>query len=157
MGSRGGGERESGLVGLLVVLAVLGAMAAVAFTALSGSDGEPAARPSGLATEVVPAARADLDAVEQSGDALRTGIADQASNACILDARTLATAAKTYQVTRGGHPTSVDDLVRAGLLGQAPSSSGHTFTFESVGGEATGRLLVNGVDADPGCAAPAVG
>jgi hypothetical protein len=155
MGFRGGTGRESGLVGLLVALVVLGAMAAVAFAALGGSDGGSdggAPKPAGLAAEVVPAAKADVDAVAQSGQALRSGIADQAQNACVLDARTLATAAQTYQVARGGYPASVDDLVSAGMLSQAPSS-GRTFTFESVGGEPTGRVLVDGVDADAGCAA----
>jgi hypothetical protein len=141
-------------VGLLVVLAVLGAMAAVAFTALGGSDGEPAARPSGLAAEVVPAARADLDAVAQSGQALRTGVADQASNACLVDARTLATAVAAYEASRGSHPASVDELVTAGLLAQAPSSPGYSVTLESAGGKSTGRVLVNGMEPAAGCEAP---
>ena len=128
-------------MGLLVVLAVLGAMAAVAFTALGGSDGEPAAR-------------ADLDAVAQSGQALRTGVADQASNACLVDARTLATAVAAYEASRGSHPASVDELVTAGLLAQAPSSPGYSVTLESAGGKSTGRVLVNGMEPAAGCEAP---
>jgi hypothetical protein len=154
VGFRGGGERESGLVGLLVVLVVLGAMAAVAFTALGGSDGEPTSNPSGLAAEVVPAAKADLGAVARSGEALRTGIADQASNACTADVRTVATAVAAYEASRGSYPGAVDQLVTAGLLTQAPSSPGYAVTLESTGGKPTGRVLVNGMDPSAGCEAP---
>lgn len=141
------------MVGLLIALVVLGAMAAVAFTALGGSEGEPTSKPSGLAAEVVPAAKADLDAVAQSGEALRTGITRQASNACTVDARTVATAVAAYEASRGSYPAGVDQLVTAGLLAQAPSSPGYAVTLESTGGTPTGRVLVNGMDPGAGCEA----
>ena len=151
----GRGRGQSGLVGLLVALVVLGVMAAVAFATLSGSGGDSPSQAGGLSAEVVPAARADVDAVSQSGQALRAGIAEESRNACLLDARTLSTAAQTYQAVRSSPPATVDDLVAAGLLSQPPSS-GHVFTFESVDGKPTGRVLVDGADPATGCAtAPA--
>jgi hypothetical protein len=140
-------DLESGvsLVGVVVVLVILGALAALAVTALP-SDPGTAGRLQGL----VP----DDDLVDGGAAPRPRSPADApATAACTITAQTLGTAWAAKHAADGTNPATLGELVATGYLSAAPDHRGYEYTLEAVGGRATGKVLVNGMPYQQGCAA----
>jgi len=137
-------ELGASLVGILVVLVTLGALAALAASALTGEQGVTG--PADPATTTPGTSTGDVTARRPAGS---VGAASAA--ACKADAATLETAMNSAHAIDGAYPASVSDLVARGFLSEVPGRPGVAFAPEMVGGQATGRILVNGLPAAEGC------
>lgn len=145
-------KRESGLslVGVLVVLVILGGLAALAVAALPG-DGAgtsgplqgliPGELPDGGSASGVPAG---LPASPAAGARVA---------ACLANVRSVQQAAGGKHAADGSFPATVAELVAGHWLADAPVQRGYDLMMEAVGGRPSGKVLVNGLPADQGCAA----
>lgn len=150
----GAQDREGGasLVGVLVVVMILGLLGTLGLLAFSVLPSDPVGTSS-------------LKALEPGGDLAGAGAsstvsgrprsptAGGASAACMSNVRVIGQAAATKHATDGAFPATVDELVQGRWLSEAPSLRGYDLTMELVGGQPTGRILVNDQPAEQGCAA----
>lgn len=143
---RVGPERGASLVSLLLVVVVLGALAALAVTALPND-------PSGTASPLPGRTPSSGGATPGAPRSPAAGAADAA---CTSTARTLAASVAAKQAVDGAFPATVEEMVAAGYLASAPSVRGREFSLEAVGGRPTGKVLVNGLPSEQGCAAAPV-
>ena len=147
----GEGERGVSLVGTLVVLVILGGLAVVVLRAWPDNPSGTSATLRGLTSE---ANLAGGGAPNAAAGAPRspTGQADAA--ACTANVRSIELAAATMHASGGAFPSSVSELVTGRWLSEAPATPGYVLTMAGVGGQRTGKVLVNTLPAEQGCAAP---
>jgi hypothetical protein len=142
-------DRGASLVGVLVVLVILGALAAVA-VAVVNRDVLDTAALSRLAPASIP---------EEGGPVAggapappRSPTAGASPAACLANVRTVEQAAAAKHASDGAFPATVAELVSGHWLDEAPSQRGFDITLEAAAGQPSGKVLVNGLPAEQGCA-----
>jgi len=138
------------LVGVLVVLVILSALGAMAAFAVSRVPTSP--HLSGL----TPAEEAGLaNKTPGSGPSQpRSPVQAAAPAACMANVRLIEQAATAKFGIDGTFPATVTDLVSGRWLDEAPALKGYDLTMATVDGRPTGKVLVNDLAAEQGCAAP---
>jgi len=145
------GERGVSLVGTLVVLVILGGLAVVVLSAWPDDPSGTSATLRGLTSE---ANLAGGGAPNAAAGGPRSPVGDAGAVACTANVRSLEQAAATMHASAGTFPATVSELVGGRWLSEAPVSPGYALTMAVTDGQPNGRILVNGLPADQGCAAP---
>ena len=156
MGDRGQGEDGASLLGVVTVLVILGALAGLTVLAVTKLAYDP------VATSTRLGGLTPSGGLVESGPSTVTAqprsLADSAStSACQTNVRAVEAAAAAKHAADGRFPAAMSDLVAGGWLEEAPVIRGYELTLHTAGGRPTGKVLVNGLPADQGCAAPRAG
>lgn len=140
-------DRGASLVGVLVVLVILGALATVAVAAVNSDV---------LGTaSLTPAGDPGSGGAVPGGTAgpPRSPTAGAAPAACLANVRSVEEAATAKHASDGAFPATLAELVAGRWLDEAPSQRGYDLTLETAAGRPSGKVLVNGLPAQQGCAA----
>jgi len=145
------GERGVSLVGTLVVLVILGGLAVLVLSAWPDDPSGTSATLRSLTSEANLAGGGTPN-VAAGAPRSPMGAADAA--ACTATVRSIEQAAAAKHATDGAFPSSISELVTGRWLSEAPATPGHALTMAEVGGRRNGKVLVNGLPSDQGCAVP---
>lgn len=138
-------DRGASLVSVLIVLVVLGGLGALAVAALPDDPSGTSDELRSLESTLAPAAPTS------AGGGVRSLSAGAGADACMIMVRTLNTAAEAKHAADGTYPADPADLV-PGYLSEEPAIRGYVLRME-----ANGKVLVNDLPAEQGCAAPRPG
>jgi len=144
-------ERGVSLVGTLVVLVILGGLAALV---LSAWPDDPSGTSATLRSLTSEANLAGGGAPNVAAGASRSPVGGAGAAACTATVRSIEQAAATMHASGGAFPSSISELVTSRWLSEAPATPGYALTMAEVGGQRNGKVLVNGLPSERGCAVP---
>ena len=144
------GEGGASLLGVVLVLVILGALGGLAVLAVNRLVADPSLTSARLNGLVPPDAVADGGAAARP----RSPAFGPSITACTATVRSVEQAVAAKHATDGTYPATVAELVAGRWLSGPPVLGGHELTMEVAGGRPTGKVLVNGLPPEQGCAAP---
>lgn len=145
------GQDGASLLGVLVVVMILGALAGLAVLSITKLAYDPAATSTRL-SGLTPSGGLIDGGSSATATRPRSVANDASAAACQTNVRTIEAAAAAKRATDGSFPATIDELVAGRWLDEAPVIRGYELTLQTLGGRPTGKVLVNGLPANEGCA-----